>query len=106
MAAKADLTYYDRNGKPVGVGGSLYLPNYLDWIPIEAKVFWFLERGYGDPRATHALLISQGEQRLVTITEPMRDMKHSELLEKEHGLEDRVNEYCSLQGISRTPRNQ
>ena len=106
MAAKADLTYFDRDGKPVGNGGSLYLPDYLDWLPIEAKVFWFLTRGYGNHEATHALLVSQGEQRLVTITEPLRDMKYTELLEKQNGLEDLVIEYCSREGISRTPRNQ
>lgn len=102
----AILEYYDEDGRAVGNGGNLFLPPYLDWMPIEVKVFWFLQRCFGEPRAKRVLFKSQGEQRLVEIKEPLRQMKHTELKEIEDGLWSKVDEYIAREGFSRTPRNQ
>lgn len=83
-----------------------YLPLYLDWQPMRLKAFWFKERGFGPPEATHVLLRSQGEQLLVTIDQPLRQMKHLELKEIDNGLESKVDEHARENGYSRTPRNQ
>ena len=103
---KASVTYFGPNGKTVGIGGELYLPDYLDWMPIEVKAFWFTARGLGEPKATHLLLHSQGEQQLVQITTALRDIKLDELKEINNGLEERVREFQDRHGISRKPRNQ
>lgn len=102
----AQITSFGADGRQVGIGASLFLPDYLDWMPIEVKVFWFLERGYGEPDATHLLFNSQGEQRLVPVTRPLRDMKYTELQEQEHGLFERVQSFIDREGFSRVPRNQ
>lgn len=104
-ATKAEIQCFDENGK-VCDGGSLYLPDYLDWMPIRAKAFWYETRGLGHPDAKHVLFISQGERRLVTITKPLQNLNHHQLKEIDNGLEQAVWDFCSQHGISRTPRNQ
>lgn len=102
----AKITFFDKDGKPCGLGSSQFLPDYLDWMPIEVKVFWFIERGSGDPNATHMLFHSQGEQRLVAITTPLRQMTFKELQEQDNGSEGRVQDFIDRGGYSRVPRNQ
>lgn len=101
----AVTTFFGPDGKSIG-GTQLYLPPYLDWMPIELKTYWFLERGLGEPAATHVLLSSQGEQQLSPITSPLRNMQYTELMENENGLESKVDEYAERNRINRTPRNQ
>lgn len=104
--APAKITFFGADGKTVGHGSSQFLPDFLDWMPVEAKVFWFTERGSGPPDATHMLFFSQGEQRLVEITTPLRQLMFKELQEREHGLEDRTQDFIDRHGYSRVPRNQ
>lgn len=99
-------TFFGEGGRTVGAPSSVFLPPYLDWMPIELKAFWFVTRGHGDPRAKHALLQSQGEQLLVELTTPLQDHKFSALQEIDNGLEERCDEFARERGISRTPRNQ
>lgn len=104
----ANVKYYDLNngGRIVGHGSSFFLPHYLDWMPIEAKVFWFLAVGDGHPDATHLVFVSQGEHRLVKLDTPLRNLNYKERQEQEHGLEQRTQDWIDEQGISRSPRNQ
>lgn len=99
-------TYFDKDGKPVGHGVQFFLPDYLDWMPIEVKIYWFIERGFGTPEAKWVLFSSQGEQRLIELNEPLQNMDLKELKDQENGLESKINEYIEREGISRTPRNQ
>lgn len=105
MTVKAEYQSFDNVGKPTG-GGQMFLPDYLDWLPIEVKVFWFLHRGYGEPEAVHVLFISQGERRLVTIETPLQLCDLKTLQEKDNGIEEHVNRFISEKGYSRKPRNQ
>lgn len=102
----AKITFFDATGKPCGLGANQFLPTYLDWMPIEVKVFWFLERGSGNPDATRMLFHSQGEQRLVDIPTPLRILTLKELQEKDNGIEGRVQDFIDQGGWSRVPRNQ
>ena len=90
----------------VGISDKISLPDYLDWLPIEVKVFWFFERGLGEPLAKWVLFKSQGEQMLFPIQTPLRQLKLKQLQENENGLEAKVNRYIDENGFSRTPRNQ
>lgn len=98
--------YYDENGKPVGDGVPVYMPDYLDRISIRAKAFWFLERGMGEPLAKRVLLMSQGQQWLVEVTTPLQRLNLKELKEKEDGLEAKVTDYVAREGIDDKPLNQ
>ncbi len=99
-------TFFDAKGKVCGTNTQMYLPEYLDWMPIELKAFWMTARGYGDPEAKAVLLQSQGEQLLVILDKPLRHLTHKELQETDNGLESRCEEFARNSGISRTPRNQ
>lgn len=103
--AKAEFQAFDEDGK-VCEGGGLYLPAYLDWMPIRAKTFWYQARGLGHPEAKYVLFISQGERRLVILDNPLQHLNHHQLKENEHGLEQAVWDFCTRHGISRAPRNQ
>lgn len=105
-SAPAKIIFFDKAGKPLGLGSTQFLPLFLDWMPIDAKVFWFIERRSGDPNATHMLFYSQGEQRLVAINEPLHTFTYKELQERENGLEQRTQDYIDASGFSRVPRNQ
>ena len=100
------VRYYGEDGRVAAVGDNIYLPSYLDWLPIVLKSIWFLRRGFGPPEAVNALLESQGEQMLIPVNKSLRIMKHTQLKEAEHGLESYVGEYASKNNINRTPRNQ
>ncbi len=105
--AKAQITFFDEEGDPTGLTGvHQYLPDFLDWMPIKAKIFWFLQRGMGDPRARIMLFSSQGEQRIALIETPLQQFDQRQLKERENDLEILVSEFCRREGISRTPRNQ
>lgn len=106
MAVFLDVTFYDEAGAVTGHGVPMYLPDFLDRRDIRAKGFWFLERGEGPPTAKYALINSQGQQRLLIIEKPLQHHRHTELKEKEHGLEDRVLEYVTREGIGYGPLNQ
>lgn len=104
MVCKATFTQYDKDGTMLG-GGQLDLPEYLDWMPIAAKAFWFREIGQGNPKTKYVLLNSQGEQLLV-IDVALRSLTHVEYKETTNGLENRVQDWIDRQGISRVRRNQ
>jgi len=106
MSATAVIRPFGQDGKPTSLGESLHLPDYLDWMPIELKVFWYLERGFGDPNATHLLFETQGEQLLVPVTQTLRKITYKEMKEQEDGIREAVERYAREQGISRVPRNQ
>ena len=106
--ALARITFFGEDGKTTGIGSQLFLPDYLDWLPIELKMFWFLTRRYGAPTAKHVLMTSQDEAMLGTVPPeyPLRELTLKELKEADHGLESTVKEFARQHGISRTPRNQ
>ena len=106
--ALARITFFGKDGKSTGIGGQLFLPDYLDWLPIELKMFWFLKRRFGSPEATHVLMISQDEAMLGTVPEeyPLRELTLKELKDIDNGLESTVKEFARQNGISRNPRNQ
>lgn len=85
---------------------NLHLPDFLDWMPINVKMFWFRELGRGDPATRYVLFRSQGEQRLYVIDQPLRSYTFHEYQEKTSGLENTVQNWVDEQGISRQPRNQ
>lgn len=99
-------TFFDEKGKAIGASTNTHCPPYMDWMPIELKAFWFVNRGYGEPRAKHVLLQSQGEQLLVPIPTPLQHLDFKTLQEIDNGLEDKCDEYARKNGISRVPRNQ
>lgn len=103
-----NVKYFDLNdgGKLSGLGAYFFMPTFLDWMPIEAKIFWFLDIGDGNPNATHMLFVSQGEQRLVEINKPLRTLTHTERQEQENGSQERTSRWIDEQGLSRSPRNQ
>ena len=105
MSVIARVTFYDGRGCPVGMSSQFFLPEKLDWMPIDVKVFWFLDRGYGEPDATHVLFVSQGEQRLITLGSPLSYNRET-LKEREHGYEERIEQFITESGFCRTPRNQ
>ena len=105
MGVFARFTHFGSDGN-VLESGQVSLPAYLDWMPIPAKVFWYLQRGYGHPDATHTLLESQGELRLLGVTGTLNHLTLKQLKENENGIEERVDQYIEERGISRTPRNQ
>lgn len=100
------VQHFGEDGLVAGSDAHVFLPDYLDWLPIRLKAVWFLERGYGPPDTKHALLISQGERALVTIEKPLRELKFTQLKEQEDVIEKYVLDYATRHGISRTPRNQ
>lgn len=106
MAVFLNVTFYDECGDITGNGVPMYLPEYLDRRDIKAKAFWFLSRGEGPPTAKYALITSQGQQRLLIIETPLQHHRHTELKEIEHGLEERVIDHCTREGIGYGPRNQ
>jgi len=99
------VTSFGKDGRIVG-RVDLAAPAYLDWLPIEVKSYWFLTRGYGEPKGINLLFVSQGEQLLITGNKPLKVMKYTELKETENGLESKVNDYIIRHKISRVPRNQ
>lgn len=105
MTAFAKFTHFDDAGTVIDAG-TVGLPLYLDWMPIAPKAYWFAERGYGHPDATHTLFESQGERCLMSVNKPLSYLKSTELKERENGIEERVNRYIEENGICRTPRNQ
>jgi len=100
------VQYFGADGYLAACSDSIFLPPFLDWMPIELKAVWFFRRGFGPPAAVNALLESQGEQVLIPVNNSLILMKHSQLKEAEDGLEEFIGEYASNHGISRTPRNQ
>lgn len=100
------VRYFGEEGYICAIADSIYLPQYLDWMPVELKAAWFVRRGFGPPTAVNALLESQGEQVLVPVKSALTIMKHSQLKEAENGLEEFISEYARQYNISRTPRNQ
>lgn len=104
-AVMAQIEEWDETGTFLGMQ-NLFLPEYLDWMPIAAKMFWFTTLGRGDPLTKYALFRSQGEQRLYVIDQPLRPLTYQEYKEISSGLESTVQSWIDEQGISRTPRNQ
>lgn len=105
MSAFAKFFHFDEDGKVVEAG-TVTLPSYLDWMPIDPKAYWFLQRGYGSPQATHTLFESQGERLLLSVNKSLSFFNHKEMKERENGIEERVQRYIDENGISRDPRNQ
>ena len=105
MSVFAKTMDFDEHGVVLDAG-TVTLPEYLDWMPISTKTFWFLDRGYGHPDATHTLFESQGERRLLSVNKSLSYLNHQELKERQNGIEERVNRFVEANGISRTPRNQ
>lgn len=105
MSAFAKFIHFCEDGK-VLEAGTVTLPSYLDWMPIAPKAFWFTDRGYGHPDATHTLFESQGERVLLSVNKSLSFMQHTELKERQNGIEERVNRFIEENGICRTPRNQ
>lgn len=95
---------YDEDGKYVG-GNQGFLPSYLDWMPIEAKVFWFKYIGMGPDTTKYALFESQGEQKLIRDIS-LKNLTYKQYKEISDGAERHVQEFIDSEGISRTPRNQ
>ena len=95
---------FDKDGVLIG-GGQGFLPEYLDWMPIRAKAYWFAHMGVGNPKTQDVLLESQGEQLLIRqIT--LAEHTHKQYMEKERDAEDHTQKFIDREGISRTPRNQ
>lgn len=105
MGVFANISSFNEKGDLIDAG-MVTLPDYLDWMPIAPKVFWFRDRGYGHPDATHVLFESQGERYLLSVNKSLSFLKHTEIKEREHGIEKRVQRYIEENGICRTPRNQ
>jgi hypothetical protein len=95
---------YDADGQPV-TSGDVHAPAWLDWMPIDVKVEWFKRLGRGDPRTKSVLLVSQGEQRLLTSVS-LRPLDHREYKERLNELEDEIQRFIDEGGYSRKPRNQ
>ena len=105
MSAFAKFFHFGEDGKIVDAG-TVGLPLFLDWMPIEPKAHWFILRGYGPPEATHTLFESQGERVLLSVNKSLSLFNHMEMKERNDGIEERVNRYIEENGISRDPRNQ
>lgn len=104
MATLAQQISFNAEGKAVD-SGTFYLPQYLDWMPIEVKAHWMrvMEKGHSDTK--YLLLKSQGEQMLLTDVS-LRRLTHAEYKEQVNGAEAKVQRFIEERGISRTPRNQ
>lgn len=98
------FTCFGPDGHQVS-GGSLFLPDYLDWMQIEVKAQWFRQLGDGPKATTHVLLRSQGEQLLLSdITlNPLDKDVHQE---RYHGNRHKIEEFIEQGGFSRVRRNQ
>lgn len=105
MTVKAEVQEFNSDGHPCGAG-QMFLPDYLDWLPIDVKVFWFTERGYGNPKASQVLFISQGERHLITLPRPLQLCDYKQLQEIDSELENKVDRFILENGYSRKPRNQ
>lgn len=100
-------TFFNQHGLSVGSSISTKFPDYLDRLDIRTKAYWFLCRGYGHPDAFSVLLDSQGQQYLIReLDEPLQQLMHSELLEKENGLEQDVLEFHRRKGYGSVGGNQ
>ncbi len=86
-------------------GGSLQMPEYLDWMPIAVKAEWFRFVGQGPDNAHYVLLESQGEQLLV-IGVTLAQINWKTFKEKEREAADHIEKFIEEHGISRQPRNQ
>lgn len=93
--------FFDEGGRSLG-SNSIFLPEYLDRLDIEAKAVWFILRGMGDPKTKSVLLVSQGQQYLIpSLATPLRHLMYTELKENEHGLEEQVREYIDRYGLGK-----
>ena len=105
MGCKASIHTYDAEGKPLG-SHEIFLPEFLDWMPIQLKTEWIrFMGGPGHPDTNYALFKSQGEQLLV-IGITLANLDHKSYLEKLDGSEKHCEEFARQHGIVRTPRNQ
>ncbi len=104
MACMAVWKSYDRAGDPVG-SGTVYLPESLDWMPIEVKAHWFRYMGQGPASSAFVLLSSQGEQKLLQQV-TLRPLDATSYKEKKSGSEDEIQNFIEKGGYSRVPRNQ
>lgn len=94
MRGIIEVFYFDAEGRELGTGARIALPDYLDRIDIGTKVYWFIARGYGDPGAVSVLFKSQGQQYLITkLQMPLRNFKYKELKENEDDLKEQVLRY-------------
>lgn len=82
------------------------MPEFLDWMPISVKHFWFTSLGQGDPSTKYVLIKSQGEQHLYVLDRPLEQQPHKQYMEKLNDLESAVQSFIDREGINRTPRNQ
>lgn len=103
-STNARYRQYDEEGKSLS-GGQIFLPDYLDWMPIEVKAFWFRYMGQGHADTKYVLFESQGEQRLL-IDVTLNPLTHTEYKEKANGAEREVQQFIDEGGYSRVPRNQ
>lgn len=103
-SCKAQYRLYDADGRLVGAG-DIYLPGYLDWMSIDVKAHWFRYMGQGVDAAKFALLMSQGEQRLL-IDVTLTPLDYKAYKEKEDGASAEIDRFIEEGGHSRIPRNQ
>lgn len=104
MSCKGEYKLYDANGRWI-IGGSIHLPDQLDWMSIDVKAHWFCWMGQGSEKTHYVLLSSQGEQRLIkdVSLKPLDYKTYKERLENSYGEIDR---FIDEGGYSREPRNQ
>jgi hypothetical protein len=86
-------------------GGTVFLPAYLDWMPIQVKAEYFRLRGFGNPKIQDVLLESQGQSLLVRDV-ALSIVKWDLLQEKASGIESKISDFIRVHGYSRDPRNQ
>lgn len=108
MGALLNFIYFDSKGYLVH-SGQTTLPDSLDWKSIEEKEVFIRYMGGMPDNASHLLLKSQGQQRLITDLDSHKGgMDHLTYRTRYNGHEGHLEERCSELGIdrSRKPRNQ
>jgi hypothetical protein len=99
-----NVTEYGENGARI-TGNQLTLPDYLDWMDIEAKAEYFRIIGFGRPETRYVLLESQGQQILL-IHPTLEQTSAKAYKEKTSGIQGKIERFIDQRGYSRTPRNQ
>lgn len=104
MTVLAKYAAYDSKGERCG-GGSLQMPMYLDWFDIAVKAEWFKFIGQGPPETSQLVLVSQGQEKLisdVTLTHITYEVYKGRV----EAAQAHINDFIDQGGYSREPRNQ
>lgn len=109
MGCKLQWAAFDVLGNSIGSGES-FLADNLDWKSIEEKEQYVRYIG-GYPKGTaHLLIMSQGQQKLVTgdLENSTMPLDKAQYERKIKNVENYLEERCRELGIDRTvkPRNQ